>query len=108
MLSLEVVMEVRRLLDAGELSQRKIALKVGVSRGIVNSIANGRRGLHGRETTAQYSSDTQEVIAQRCRGCGAMVYMPCLLCRARQYRAREDQVLLHRVSHPATPQPRVA
>ena len=50
MLSEEVVLEVRRLLDAGQLSQRKIAVRLKVSRGTVHAIANGRRALHGRET----------------------------------------------------------
>ncbi|QEG37137.1 helix-turn-helix domain-containing protein [Bythopirellula goksoeyrii] len=91
MLALEQVLEIRRLLDAGQLSQRRIALKLGVSRGVVNSIANGRRGLHGRESCVSYSRDAPEVVAHRCRGCGAMVYMPCLLCRARQYRLRREE-----------------
>lgn len=103
MLPLAKVLEVRRLLDEGELSQRKIATRLGISRGVVNSIANGRRGLHGRETKVKYSCDDQEAVAERCRGCGAMVYMPCLLCRARQYREREQ-----RSSEQAVRRPRVA
>ncbi|TWU22688.1 hypothetical protein [Bythopirellula polymerisocia] len=108
MLALETVMEVRRLLVEGHLSHRKIALQLGVSRGIVNSIASGRRGLHGRETTTNYSYDSPELVAQRCRGCGAMVYMPCLLCRARQYRVRQQRDEPQHSCHRAIHKPRVA
>jgi DNA-binding XRE family transcriptional regulator len=86
MLPLAVVEEIRRLLDEGTLSQRKIAAKLGISRGTVGAIASGKRGLYGREP----DPDEPELTAldtppERCRGCGAMVHMPCLLCRTRRY-----------------------
>jgi hypothetical protein len=43
MLSAAMVREIRRLLEAGRLSQRQIARKLGVSRGVVSAIALGRR-----------------------------------------------------------------
>ena len=49
MLPLATVQEIRRLLDEGQLSQRKIAAQLGVSRGTVGAIASGRRGMFGRE-----------------------------------------------------------
>jgi len=49
MLPLVVVQEVRRLLDERELSQRKIASKLKISRGTIGAIASGRRGMYGRE-----------------------------------------------------------
>ena len=39
MIATTVVDEVRRLLREGRLSQRSIALRIGVSRGTVNAIA---------------------------------------------------------------------
>ena len=94
MLSLALVQEVRRLLDEGELSQRKIAKKLGVSRGTVGAIASGRRGLYGREPDEEDDSlCCIEVPPERCPSCGGMVYMPCVLCRAREYRSREKRLL---------------
>jgi len=79
-----VVSEIRDLLAAGTLSQRKIAQLVGVSRGTVNAIARGRRPTHA----ARRSQRADGFIMphgrpQRCPGCGGMVYMPCLLCYVR-------------------------
>ncbi len=92
MLPLPIVEEIRRMLDE-RLSQRKIAEKLGVSRGTVGAIASGRRGLYGREPSAQHDHfDTLEFTAERCAGCGAMVYKPCLLCRARSYRRRQRRL----------------
>lgn len=108
MLSLEKVMEIRRLLQADQLSQRKIAAKLRVSRGIVQAIASGRRGIHGRETSVNDSFDNQDTLPQRCRGCGARVYMPCLLCQARQYHLRQEQDEIQHSNHPTSSQNRVA
>lgn len=84
MLTLEIVAEIKRLLDNGSHSQRKIAAMLRVSRGTVQAIASGKRGLHGREPTAELQAlDAQPT---RCPGCGARVYLPCVLCRAREYR----------------------
>jgi hypothetical protein len=83
-LALEQVLEVKRLLDEGRLSRRSIALLTGVSRGSVNAIANGERGLIGAppaETLRERSS-----IARRCPGCGGMVYAPCVYCEAVAHR----------------------
>ena len=89
MLTLATVQEISRLVEEGELSQRKIARKLGVSRGTVGSIASGRRGMFGREP----EEDCPELCCfdappERCPGCGAMVYMPCVLCRTREYQRR--------------------
>ena len=46
MIASGVVGEIRCLLDRGEMSQRKIAVQVGVSRGTVSSIARGKRPDH--------------------------------------------------------------
>jgi Helix-turn-helix len=93
MLPLAVVQEIRRLLDAGTLSQRKIAARLGVSRGTVGAIASGQRGLFGREPVAAgpdlYDPDQPP---ERCGGCGALVHMPCLLCRTRRYVQRQRRL----------------
>jgi len=88
MLSLEVVLEIRRLLDEGRLSQRAIARKLGVSRGTVGAIAQGKRGLHGRESADPSAADYTSQLPSRCRQCGGWVYKPCLLCSARAARDR--------------------
>lgn len=87
MLTLEKVLEVKRLLDEGQLSRRGIAAATGVSRGSVNAIANGDRGLHGRDPNeAPLDEPERSTVARRCPECGGRVYLPCVLCDARRYR----------------------
>ena len=93
MLPLVVVEEIRRLLEEGQLSQRKIAAKLRVSRGTVGAIANGRRGIYGSEPDPEKPDFCSlDLPPERCRGCGAMVYMPCVLCRARRYSERQHDL----------------
>jgi transcriptional regulator with XRE-family HTH domain len=90
MLPTTLVLEIRRLLDRGDLSQRAIAQQLGVSRGLVAEMADGRRGDHGRgaEQDQKRTSPYRELtIPTRCPTCGGMVYAPCRLCRARVVRA---------------------
>lgn len=92
MIALEKVLEVRRLLDDGALSRRAIARQTGVSRGTVNAIANGERGLFGAPPPDERDARRrpgQSGVARRCVGCGAMVYLPCLVCRTRRHIATE-------------------
>ena len=91
MLPLATVQEIQRLLEEEQLSQRKIAAKLGVSRGTIGAIASGRRGLFGKEP----DQDTPELCClelppERCPTCGGMVYMPCVLCRTRDFQRREE------------------
>lgn len=89
MLPLATVQEISRLLAEGKLSQRKIAEKLGVSRGTVGAIASGRRGMFGREPERDRPElCCFDVPPERCAGCGAMVYKPCVLCRTRAYLRR--------------------
>ena len=83
MIAPKTVAEVRRLLTEGELSQRKIAGLTGVSRGTVAAIASGRRPDY--DTLSPRANDPDEPTgpAERCPGCGGMVYLPCRLCLVR-------------------------
>lgn len=87
MLRLEQVLEVKRLLDEGGLSRRAIARRTGVSRGSVNAIANGERGLFAFDPK-DLDGPVREAVATRCPGCGGLVYMPCVLCEARAHLGR--------------------
>lgn len=80
MIAIGMAKEIRRLLAEGTLSQRAIALKLGVGRGIVGLIARGQRA----ERRPGKPARGQPVIKShlgRCRGCGARVFLPCLACR---------------------------
>ena len=93
MLPIATVHEIQHLLEEGQLSQRKIAAKLGVSRGTVGAIASGRRGLFGKEPEAEQPDVCAlDLPPERCEGCGAMVYMPCVLCRSREYQRREATI----------------
>ena len=84
MLTATVVDEVQRLLQEGRFSQRKIAARMGVSRGTVNAIALGRRLCRRQQRPAAergFIPPTGPLV--RCPGCGGRVQMPCLLCYIR-------------------------
>jgi len=90
MLPLATVQEVRRLLDEGKMSHRKIAHKLGVSRGTIGAISSGRRSVYGREPRAEGPTlCCLEQPPERCQGCGGTVYKPCVLCCVREYKARQ-------------------
>jgi hypothetical protein len=91
MLPLITIKEIRLLLEQGELSQRQIAEQLGISRGTVGAVANGKRGLHGITEDAKEVGLGFEGTAVRCPGCGAHVFMPCLLCRARTMREAHER-----------------
>jgi len=86
MIAQKTVDEVRLLLAEGELSQRKIAARLGISRGTVYAIASGRRRDRRTAGDAGGGRDGHGDSSgppQRCPGCGGLVYMPCRLCRRR-------------------------
>ncbi len=88
MIAFAVVDEIERLLGEGNLSQRKIAVRLGVSRGTVNAIAQGKRPdyrTRRRERDDDFIAPCGPVA--RCPTCGAKVAMPCLACRVRALRA---------------------
>jgi len=89
MIAPAVVDEIKRLLDHGSLSQRKIARRLGVSRGTVNAIALGKR----RVRPARSGSDPDDFVPPsgplvRCPICGGLVKAPCLACRVRARKER--------------------
>jgi transcriptional regulator with XRE-family HTH domain len=110
MLPTTLILEVRRLLDLRELSQRAIARRVGVSRGVVAEMAKGLRGDYGRDLdddSSRASPKRELTTPVRCPDCDGMVYAPCRLCRARAARAAmlAARMLLRK---PVTPPRRAA
>jgi hypothetical protein len=89
MLPIAQVNEIDSLVHEGTLSHRKIATRLGVSRGVVSAIANGRRGLYGQDPFAKYSPLAPTSPPTRCPTCGYRVYLPCLVCRAREHHQRQ-------------------
>ena len=84
MISRGTVDQIKRLLEEGGLSQRKIARQVGVSRGTVNAIARGNRPDYEARGWEREDDDVAPGGPPvRCLTCGGMVAMPCLACRVR-------------------------
>ena len=80
-----VIEEIQRLLAEGDLSQRKIAKVMKVSRGTVAAVASGKRRPYYPRP-----DDRDEQLSgpvRRCPGCGGMATMPCRACRVRELRA---------------------
>ena len=91
MIASVAVEEIKQLLRDGSLSQRKIARRTGVSRGTVNAIALGTR----KDGRPQRRKEGGEFVPPsgpfvRCPLCGGRVQMPCLLCRVRSSKEREQ------------------
>jgi hypothetical protein len=84
MLSPQTVTEVRRLLPS--VSQRRIAIMLGISRVTVGAIASGKRPDYPMAADADIDYSRPQL---RCPGCGAKVYMPCRWCRLMAIIARE-------------------
>jgi hypothetical protein len=90
----DLLYEIHRLILVGELSQREIAAHLGVSRGTVSAVASGRRSLVGREPRRTYSPLTPTTPPVRCRRCGYRIYLPCIICRVREHRERQQLLQL--------------
>jgi NADH pyrophosphatase NudC (nudix superfamily) len=89
MLPTALVQEIDALLRQGALSHRRIASQLHVSRAVVSAIANGRRGLYGKQENSKYSPLAPTLPAVRCPKCGHRVYPPCLICLVREKRERQ-------------------
>src|SRR3954447_16016661 len=101
MLPIALVNEIDSLVHEGTLSHRKIAARLGVSRGVVSAIANGRRGLYGQDPFANYSPLAPTSSPARCPICGYRVYLPCLVCRSREHHQRQIVLrILARMNEP--------
>ncbi len=84
MIASAIVDEIRRLLAENRLSQRKISLQLGISRGTVGAIARGTRpDCKARHKQRGHEFPALTGVPERCPGCGGMVQMPCLACRVR-------------------------
>lgn len=95
MIAASVVHEVRRLLAEGNLSQRKIAKRTGVSRGTVGAIAAGKRPDYESLRPARKEAfDEPDGPPQRCPVCGGMVSMPCRACSAQALKTRSSKPLI--------------
>ncbi|MFO0900092.1 MAG: hypothetical protein U0836_21880 [Pirellulales bacterium] len=92
MISAAVVTEVKRLLSEGALSYRKISEVLGVSRGVVQAIASGRRPDYDELRRQRFGErlDSSGPPA-RCPSCGHRVFMPCRSCRLQSQVDRERQ-----------------
>ena len=106
MLTTALVQEVDRLLREGELSQRQIATRLCVSRGTISAIANGHRGLYGKEPFATYSPLVPTSPPTRCSHCGYRVYLPCLICRIRTHQHQQRLLALLATRRPQKMAPR--
>jgi len=90
--STAIIHEIDRLLKESGLSHRKIAAKLGVSRGTISAIAVGRRGLHGKNMHDDARQPHPHASPPtRCPHCGYRVYLPCLICNTRQYQLSQSR-----------------
>ena len=80
------VQAIKALLAEDALSQRAIAKRLQVGRGVVAGIANGTRPDHDARGGTEVPPPAASRPTQRCPQCGAMVRLPCLACRARRTR----------------------
>lgn len=90
MIAPATIREIERLLIEGQLSHRIIAERAGVARSTVSAVAKGTR-LPDDELDQTPEFDPEQA-PERCPGCGAMVQMPCWLCKVRDLLA--DRKLL--------------
>jgi hypothetical protein len=91
MISSGIIDEIQRLILGGSLSQRKIARRVGVSRGTVNAVALGKRHLSPRRRR-EHTLPAPVGPLVRCAGCGGLVRCPCLLCGVRAYQTARVRI----------------
>ena len=90
MIATDVVKEIQQMLAEGSLSQRAIAERMGVSRGTVCAIAQGKRGDYPpRFLRLDMHFIPPAGRPARCSGCGGLVQMPCLACYIRQSKRRQ-------------------
>lgn len=86
------IAEAKRLLAQGELSQRKIAKRLGISRATIGAIAHGKRPDY--EPRSKPEDELPHIAGppRRCPGCGGLVWFPCQLCRVQREQQREARL----------------
>ncbi len=90
MLSNALIEAAQRLLSEGKLSRRAIAKKLDVSRGSVSAVASGL--LRPQAPAAPDDGPLETGPIERCASCGGRVYLPCRLCRVREWKIeRQDE-----------------
>ncbi|MGL6226013.1 MAG: hypothetical protein ACRC10_05220 [Thermoguttaceae bacterium] len=91
----ELIKRILTLLAEKRYSQRMIAKILGVSRGLVSSVASGKQTLlRHKVVDVEYAFQFPGGKPKRCPSCGALVQMPCLACQIRQMRKlRETNIL---------------
>ncbi len=90
--AIEIIQQIDRFLKQGDMSQRDIAARLGVSRGTVSAIASGQRGLHGKlGDDASRVSRRPSGTPVRCPECGYRIYRPCLVCNTRKHRCEQPR-----------------
>jgi hypothetical protein len=87
MLSQNIINCAVELLKDGALSKRAVAAKLGISRGTVFAIANGSHKSHGAAVSKCELPDQPDISMpiERCPTCRYLVFVPCLICRAREH-----------------------
>jgi hypothetical protein len=89
MIAPDVITQIERFLEQGELSHRRIAAQLGVSRGTVNAVASGQRAERNARRAAHHDDfEPPRGLPRRCPSCGRLVQMPCLACRLQSLAAR--------------------
>ena len=82
MIKNDIIRKILHLVKQGKMSQRQIAKRLGVSRGTVQAVAQGRRSEH---IPAAIASAVTWIVPsgkpKRCPDCGSCVKMPCLACQ---------------------------
>ena len=83
MISQAKIERIRRLL-AANVSIRRIARRMGVSRSAVRHFARvSSTRAEGFSDDPRISLFAEDGPATRCPTCGGLVYMPCMLCQVR-------------------------
>ncbi|MGD0896988.1 MAG: hypothetical protein ABR915_04070 [Thermoguttaceae bacterium] len=86
------VQAIQTLLAEGQTSQRQIAKRLKVWRGVVAEIARGLRPVCRRADRDRSAAfPRRRGPPQRCSGCGGLVYLPCLACSARAGKLRRPR-----------------
>ncbi|MHB8897343.1 MAG: hypothetical protein ACYC6Y_01205 [Thermoguttaceae bacterium] len=97
MIQPEIVREIQRLLATRRFSRRQIAEHLGLARGTVSAVAEGRLSADSRSEQLQSSAAPRTRTPRRCPQCRVLVRMPCRRCRLHRRKAA--------ILPPATPEP---